>query len=62
VETVSTQDDLPQSPGTPHQEEKWVPLQLGEPEEGDKLILSPFGRNGLRIDYENKIRNKIKAF
>jgi hypothetical protein len=36
-ETDSTQDDLPQSPDTPHQEEKWVPLLLRELEEGDKI-------------------------
>jgi hypothetical protein len=63
VETASTQDDLPQSPDTPHQEEKWVPLLLGELEEGDKFNLSHyFIWTGLRINYENKMNDKIKAF
>jgi hypothetical protein len=42
----------------PHQEEKWVPLQLREQERGDKHIYPPFRRTG--SNYENKQRNKNK--
>jgi hypothetical protein len=51
VETDSTQDDLPQSPDTPHQEEKWVPLLLEELEKGDKKFLQSIISHKLPIKY-----------